>query len=249
MNYRSLAGIQVSEIGFGGWGIGGRDWGPTDDLMSIKALRAAYEAGITFYDTAPTYGRSEALIGDFFRPRRDKVVICTKTVDGDIEESLRHFGYIDVLLLHGVPMTQALLTIMLRLVNEGKIRRYGISPKNPADALLGTQLVEINFSMMDQRAIECGVFARGFDVIARTPLNFGFLSGTITKDTVFPEGHHLNKWPREQIEAWINHAAICRDGRPPGRQSVQHALNWVLKHPVSTCIVGMMTPEQVAENV
>lgn len=58
-------GWPVSEIGFGAWGIGKRWWGTTSDEESVRALRAAWEAGITFYDTAYVYGdgHSESLIG------------------------------------------------------------------------------------------------------------------------------------------------------------------------------------------
>jgi aryl-alcohol dehydrogenase-like predicted oxidoreductase len=49
-------GRQVSEIGFGGWGIGAAWWGPTQDADSLDALRAAWDAGVTFFDTAYVYG-------------------------------------------------------------------------------------------------------------------------------------------------------------------------------------------------
>ena len=67
MNYRKLGstGIVVSEIGFGAWGIAGGSYGPVSDGESKKALQTAFEEGITFYDTADSYGsgHSEELIG------------------------------------------------------------------------------------------------------------------------------------------------------------------------------------------
>lgn len=67
MNYRKLGKTNwsVSEIGFGGWGIGKSWWGRTDDNESVAALTAAWEAGVNFYDTAYVYGdgHSEELIG------------------------------------------------------------------------------------------------------------------------------------------------------------------------------------------
>ena len=240
--------LMVSEIGFGGWAIGGKDWGITNDFVSRDALNEAYGWGITFYDTAPSYGRSEALIGEAFRNCRDKVVICTKTVDGNIDQSLRHFGYIDVLLVHGVPVTPQLVDTLTQHGEHGDVRVWGVSVKSPFDAvqafLAGAQVIEANFSMMDRRALDVGLE----NFIARTPLNFGFLSGTITRDTVFPEGHHLNNWPREKIEQWIDQAKECLGNTEAGSPSVHKALKWVLSHPVSTAIVGMTTPEQVKEN-
>lgn len=71
MNKRTLGrtGVQVSEIGFGAWGIGKKWWGTTDDGQSLKALSAAWDQGITFYDTAYVYGdgHSEKLIGAALR--------------------------------------------------------------------------------------------------------------------------------------------------------------------------------------
>ena len=249
MNYRDLAGIRVSEIGFGGWGIGGADWGPTDDNASLNALHAAYDRGITFYDTAPSYGRSEKLIGTAFKHRRDKVVICTKTVDFEIGKSLRHFGYIDVLLTHHRQIiSEELIRRMNGFVADGSVRAWGMSAPSPMDAIgSGVSIIEANLSMMDTRAIDCDLLgATAF--IARTPLNFGFLTGTITKDTIFPPGHHFHKQPRERILDWIKRSRECLGDTPPGPESVRKAINWVLAHPVSTVVVGMMTREEVEAN-
>ncbi|MCG3205633.1 MAG: Aldo-keto reductase IolS [Elusimicrobia bacterium] len=49
-------GWDVSEIGYGGWGIGRTWWGPTDDTESINALKRAWELGVNFFDTAFVYG-------------------------------------------------------------------------------------------------------------------------------------------------------------------------------------------------
>ena len=58
MRYRKLGrtNISVSEIGFGAWGIGGKQWlGGTDD-QSVAALRRAVELGVNLIDTALAYG-------------------------------------------------------------------------------------------------------------------------------------------------------------------------------------------------
>ncbi|MEM2929658.1 MAG: aldo/keto reductase [Thermoproteota archaeon] len=81
MKYRKLGrtGIEVSEIGFGGWGIGG-GWGPKDDESAFLALRRAIDLGVNFFDTALVYGdgHSEKLIGKAVRKIRENVVIATK---------------------------------------------------------------------------------------------------------------------------------------------------------------------------
>ncbi len=81
MNARRLGktGYQVSEIGFGAWGIGA-DWGAVDDRESLAALHAAVDAGVTFIDTADVYGdgRSERLVGRLLRERPEPLVVATK---------------------------------------------------------------------------------------------------------------------------------------------------------------------------
>lgn len=81
MHYRTLGrtAIVVSEIGFGAWGIGG-GWGARDDREAVRALRHAYDQGVTLFDTALGYGdgHSEQLIGQALGDVRDKIVIATK---------------------------------------------------------------------------------------------------------------------------------------------------------------------------
>ncbi len=82
MNYRTLGktGIKVSELGFGGWGIGGDWWSGSDDKESLKSLEMAKELGINFFDSALGYGNghSETLIGQAIKENRDKYIITTK---------------------------------------------------------------------------------------------------------------------------------------------------------------------------
>ncbi|MFQ5828338.1 MAG: aldo/keto reductase [Candidatus Methylomirabilia bacterium] len=82
MRYRTLgrSGLEVSEIGFGAWGIGGTYWGPTDDRLSLRALRRAFELGVNFVDTALAYGngRSEQLVGRAIREYGGAIRVATK---------------------------------------------------------------------------------------------------------------------------------------------------------------------------
>jgi aryl-alcohol dehydrogenase-like predicted oxidoreductase len=120
-------GLQVSEIGFGAWGIGGTMWiGATQD-ESLKALHRAVDLGVNFIDTALVYGmgRSEHLVGQLVRERRETLSVATKVppqngqwpaeagvpvgkvfpgahVTGSAEKSLKNLGLpaIDLLQLH-----------------------------------------------------------------------------------------------------------------------------------------------------
>lgn len=84
MKYRNLGanGPVISTVGFGAWGISGRDWGDTDDENSRKAIHRALDAGVNFIDTADVYGfgHSEELIRQVLdgRSDKDKIVIATK---------------------------------------------------------------------------------------------------------------------------------------------------------------------------
>jgi aryl-alcohol dehydrogenase-like predicted oxidoreductase len=81
MNYRRLGAtdLTVSEVGFGCARLGGVFGTMTRDDM-LRTLRAAFEQGITFYDTADMYcqGESEALLGQAFQTNRHQVIIATK---------------------------------------------------------------------------------------------------------------------------------------------------------------------------
>ena len=84
MKYSKLGknGPVISTVGFGAWGISGRDWGKTDDESSRKAIHAALDAGVTFIDTADVYGfgHSEELIRQVLDERADRknIVIASK---------------------------------------------------------------------------------------------------------------------------------------------------------------------------
>jgi aryl-alcohol dehydrogenase-like predicted oxidoreductase len=82
MKYRKLGktNFQVSEIGYGAWGIGGKQWlGGTDD-ESVRALRRAIELGLNLIDTALAYGdgHSERLVGQVVRETRQRIYVATK---------------------------------------------------------------------------------------------------------------------------------------------------------------------------
>jgi aryl-alcohol dehydrogenase-like predicted oxidoreductase len=82
MRYRKLGrtGFEVSEVGYGAWGIGGAQWqGGTDD-ESIRALKRAIELGVNFIDTALAYnnGHSERLVGGIVKEAHRSVRVATK---------------------------------------------------------------------------------------------------------------------------------------------------------------------------
>lgn len=163
MKYRRLGrtNLEVSEIGFGSWAIGGEGYGPTNDKDSLWALETAWENGVNFFDTADTYGKghSESLIGSFLKNKpRDKIIIASKAgwdfyhggtkknFDPDYikfacDESLKRLGVdrIDLYQLHN-PVCEviergAVFDTLSELKAEGKIRFIGISIHEEKEAM------------------------------------------------------------------------------------------------------------------
>ncbi len=179
MNYRSFGstGWQVSEMGFGSWGIGGDAWGQTDDTEAIAALHRAIDLGVNFIDTADVYGNghSEQLIAHVRKERKEQLYIATKagrrlnphTSEGYNRENLTAFversltnletEALDLLQLHCPPSPvydrPEVFGIMDDLVQAGKVRYYGVSVEKVEDALKAItdypalQSVQIIFNM------------------------------------------------------------------------------------------------------
>lgn len=286
MRYRPLgnSGIIVSEIGFGGWGIGGEtpgptSYGPTDDNESQRALAMAFDLGVNFFDTADVYGHSEELIGKTFKDKRERVVIATKVgflehhlpqdfsnknLVTTLEKSLKIMGtgYIDLYQLHNpnlatLPINEIIDTL-LSIKKWGLVRALGISVKSPDEGLKALEFdvfdsIQTNLSMIDQRAIDNGLLERakekGVGIIARTPLNFGFLTDkgrTMSLD--FGPQDHRSVWPMKQREAWQKAAKLMSEIHPV-YPLVLLALRYCLSvNGVNTVIPGMLTVNEVLVN-
>jgi len=161
MQYRKFGNtdLLVSEIGFGAWAIGGGamigntaiGWGDADDTISIKAIYAALDAGINFFDTADIYGlgHSENILGKTIGEKKN-IIIATKvgnvsrndefTIDYSkkyileaSEASLKRLkrDVIDHYQLHSARMQHLedgeCIEAMQQLQQQGKIRYWGIS--------------------------------------------------------------------------------------------------------------------------
>ena len=177
MRYRQLGSteIELSEIGFGAWGIGGQtpgasSYGPTTDSESIKALWTALDQGINYFDTANVYGNgnSESLIGRAFGMEREELVFSSKLglcdfstkielkepeMRASLEGSLSRLrtDFLDIIFLHEVSIEEIaqlpeILETLLKFKEEGKIRYLGVSLKNPSDA--SREIVRENFSVI-----------------------------------------------------------------------------------------------------
>jgi aryl-alcohol dehydrogenase-like predicted oxidoreductase len=190
---------------------------------------------------------------------------ATATIEAGLEASLRRLGtdYVDLYQLHSpqldLPNWDAIIETLQRLQAAGKIRAYGLSARSPGDAKtaverFGFPVVQVNYNLIDHRAAENGLFAlcaeRGVGVIARTPLCFGYLSGTMTGDEEFVGRDHRANWPREQLRRWARAPQLFSPlNAGGGRTLVQLALQFCLADPaVSTVIPGMLTRAEVIED-
>ncbi|KAB2833954.1 MAG: aldo/keto reductase, partial [Candidatus Brocadia sp.] len=288
MKYRILGstGIEVSEIGFGTWGLGGNSYGPVDDDVSKDALRFAFDSGVTFYDTSDLYGNghSEEILGDTLHDVRDKIIISTKVgllphtgfdmpcdfspshIRQGLDDSLRRLrsNYIDIYLLHSPTIAMLredseIVAILQACKEAGKIRTYGISVRAPDDGLAAIQefdckVVQVNFNMIDQRAINNGLLGLAFErkvgIIARTPLCFGYLTGKFHGNEKFDGIDHRTNWPVEQRQRWANAPDLFSFlNEKKNCTPTQLALRFCIDHKsVSTVIPGMMNSNEVREN-
>ena len=152
MKKRTLgrSNLEVSTLGFGCMGLS-FGYGPAQEKQSaISLIRAAFESGVTFFDTAEAYGAAnEEMVGEALAPMRDQVVIATKFgfKDGDAKtgmdsrpERIRQVAdaslkrlqtdRIDLFYQHrvdpNVPMEDVAGTVK-DLIREGKVKHFGLS--------------------------------------------------------------------------------------------------------------------------
>lgn len=296
MRERTLGktGIKVSEVGFGAWAIGGPaelgglsiGWGESDDRESIRALEAAFDKGVTFYDTADVYGmgHSEQLLAKVFSGRRDRVVIASKggnLTDSDgnwkkdfsgeyltrkVEESLKRLNtdYIDLYQLH-TPRSEAELAEALgnaetmdRLVEQGKIRAYGISIGPIEDGIRQIKhgygaSIQVIYNILDrepEKKLLPAAREANVAIIPRVPLAYGFLTGKYTSDSQFEGSDHRSRITAEQKKDWVNKADRLKPiAAGLGVSLAQLALQYILaSDAVSVVIPGARNEKQAQSN-
>ena len=167
------SGMEVSALGFGCWAIGGEwqdadgqplGWGKVDDEESVRAVHRALDLGITFFDTADTYGagHSERVLGRALGKRRDDVIVATKWGNVFDEETRTRTGvddtpaharraltasldrlgtdHVDLYQLHlndlDPERAAELRDLCEEFVQQGLIRAYAWSTDDPARAAL-----------------------------------------------------------------------------------------------------------------
>lgn len=279
MQYRRLGSspVEVSEIGLGTWGMSGAFWGAADDAESIRVIHRALELGVTLIDTAEAYGagHSEEVLGQALADRRDKAVIATKVAPNHLdpadllaafEGSLKRLqtDYIDVYFIHwphpDYPIGDTMAALE-KLRGQGKIRAVGVSNFGIAEmekaGEYGTiDVLQPPYNML-WRQIEADIlpYCREHDigVIPYSGLAQGLLTGTLKRDTVFPEGDERRTTVLFQPGIYEK-ALDAVDGLREiaakyGKTVPQLAVQWLTSRPgVSSPLLGARTVREIEEN-
>jgi len=268
--------IDVSVVCCGTMAMSGAGtYGEQDDDVSVQMVHAALDAGITFFDTAEMYGQghSEEVLGRALAGRRSEVVVASKVSPEHLrpddliaacEASLQRLrmDYMDLYQVHwpnrDVPFGET-LAVLERLVQQGKIRCWGVSNFGRQDLAEALQVghPEVNqlpYSML-WRAIEHDVVPICWDanisVLCYSPMAQGLLTGKFaTPGDVPPQ----RRRPRYCWDAVIDLsfrvvAELRAVSEDIGAAMADVALAWLLARPGVTCVIaGMRTAEQARVN-
>jgi aryl-alcohol dehydrogenase-like predicted oxidoreductase len=292
MEYRELGrtGWKVSTISFGTWAIGSA-WGAVDQRESLAALHRAIDLGVNFIDTADVYG-SEPLVAQLRRERKEQIIVATKAgrrlnphvsagynranLTHFVEDSLRNLqtDALDLLQLH-CPPTEVyyqpeVFGVLDDLVQQGKLRYYGVSVEKVEEALKAieypnVQSVQIIFNIFRQRPASL-FFAeaqrRKVGILARVPLSSGLLTGKMTRDSKFSGDDHrqFNRHGESfdrgetfsgvDFETGLQAVEELRPLVPAGTTMAQFALRWILMFDAVTCAIpGAKRPSQAEDNI
>ena len=300
MKYRRFGrtGWEVSEIGYGMWGMAG--WTNSNDDESLQSLQAAVDQGCNFFDTAYAYGngRSESLLGQIVKANPGKrLYTATKIppknlkwpatpeytlmdsyppdhVEEYVHRSLENakLDQFDVMQFHTWSdewmRDDRWLYRLDDMRSQKLINAIGISinrwePWNGIRAVRSGQIdsVQVIYNIFDQNP-EDELFpaCREMDVavIARVPFDEGTLTGTLTKDSTWPEGDWRNSYfvPENLIPSVERADAVKKALEEWNRERSMNitmpelALRFILGNDdVSTIIPGMRKPRHVESNI
>ena len=283
------SGLPVSALALGTMTFGNAGWGSPDEV-SESIFNGYVDAGGNFVDTADVYsgGRSEELLGRFVAARklRDTIVLATKysfsggngrkSLRRAIEASLRRLGtdYIDMYWVHvwdAVTPAEEILQSMGNLIQEGKIRYFGLSDIPAWYATRMATLAQVHnvpgpialqlvYSLaervIEQEHIPC---ARelGMGIIPWSPLGAGFLTGKYSRQadgTVSEGGGRLdsNNQPFRMFTErnWKILDELRLVSAELNKPLSQVALAWVLSRPgVTAPIFGASNMTQLQSNL
>lgn len=229
-------GLEVSEISFGAWQLGGVSYGAVSEQDADATLSTYIDRGGNFIDTARRYAKSEYRIGKFLKNHggRDQLILASKThqldealIREELETSLSLLStdYLDLYYLHlppdGSEQMMDVLRIFEQLKEEGKIRFIGASIKGPD---VTPHTVELSRQYTDSGNVDVlmliysivrqgnsAVFdateRNGIGIVARTVLESGLLSGKYKPGHRFENTEdHRRRWSDETLDRFFESA-------------------------------------------
>lgn len=227
--------IRTTRLGFGAWPIaGGFNWGPQDEKDSKATLKAAYESGINFYDTARGYGggKSEQLISEELGPIRDKIVLASKVSPDELpydklkeacHDRLKMLktDYLDLLQIHWPNWEvepEEVVKALEELKEEGKIRAYGVSnygKKDLTDIINAGAKISSNqlpYNLL-WRAVEFDAIptseSHQVPVLCYMPIMQGMLAGKFNNADQVPEDRARTRHFSKERPLTRHHEAGC----------------------------------------
>lgn len=286
-------GIDTTVIGLGCWQLGA-DWGEVSEEHAMATLHAAADAGVSFFDTADVYGdgRSEQLIGRFLRERSEAAItVATKMgrrANPHVADAYNGANFrawndrsrtnlgvdcLDLVQLHCPPTpvfsTDAVFDELDAMVDEGRMKAYGVSVETVEEALTAiarpnVASVQIILNVFRRKPLERvlpAAAAAGVGIIARVPLASGLLSGKYDESTQFAASDHRSynrhgeafdrgeTFSGVPFEVGVAAAREVAALAPPGATTAQLALRWIVDQPgVSVVIPGARNPKQAQAN-
>ena len=261
MNYRSLgeSDLSVSEFSFGCMSL------EPDQNTTNQLLKAAYDNGINFFDTADLYdrGHNEAMVGQALKEIRKDVIIATKVgnewrEDGSgwdwnprkeyiiqaVEKSLKRLqtDYIDLYQLHGGtiedPVDETIEAFEI-LKSEGKIRAYGISSIRPNVIREWVKRSNMSSVMMQYSMLDQRPEEECLDLLHEHTISV-ITRGSLAKGMLVdkPAKEYICN-SKDDVQKLIS--TVQKHSQPEAL-----ALRYVLNHPaVSSAVVGVRTNEHL----
>jgi aryl-alcohol dehydrogenase-like predicted oxidoreductase len=279
LKYLEVGGVRVSAIGLGTWQFGSTEWGYGAEYNRVEAgsiVRRALELGVNLIDTAEFYGfgRSERIVGEAMRGRRDQVFLATKIFPIGLpfmtpwraRGSARRLGVdrIDLYQLHWPsPLfpPRATMPRMRRLVGQGLVAHAGVSNHNlaqwqEAETAFGGPLLsnQVLFNLVErrpERELLPWAQQNGRVIIAYSPLGQGLLSGKYQdsppRNLVRSRRSSFSAANRARLAPLI--AALREIGDRHSATPAQVSLAWLIRKPNVVAIPGASSVLQVEENI
>jgi len=209
--------VNITPVLMGTWQAGKSMWVGVEDAETIKAIRAAFDAGITTVDTAEVYGKghSEQIVAEALADVRDQVIYATKVFANHLkydqvieacESSLTRLktDYIDLYQIHWpsgsfksevVPIEETMSALNM-LKEQGKIRAIGVSNFSRAQIEEAMQYGRIDslqppyslFWRQVEKEIQPYCVENNISILAYSSLAQGLLTGKFGRDHKFEEG-------------------------------------------------------------